>query len=173
MKAGKGKAPLHQGLMKLLVDFEKDRRGDVVVPLKGGFSRLSGTPVSKAQLLLGPTPPSPLLKSRDTASNYEDDSLKDHKISELGNFGEGGNSLKVPEADPIEKGPTKGLDGTHTLTEELRCHLTVLNRLGGSLSRTYACINLLTVEITNYLKEVVKNMKDLSAAKEQQSPVGK
>lgn len=61
--------------MKLLVDFEKDRRGVVAGPLKGGFSRLGGTPVSKAQLLLGPAPPSPLPKSRDTASDFEDDSL--------------------------------------------------------------------------------------------------
>lgn len=79
----------------------------------------------------------------------------------------------MSNADFIEKGPTKGLDGTQTLIEELRCHLKVLNGLGRSLSSTCACINLLTLEITNYLKEVVKNMKDLSAAKEQQNPIGK
>eukprot|EP01018_Ginkgo_biloba_P003972 Gb_35312 [translate_table: standard] len=80
---------------------------------------------------------------------------------------------KPPNPRHTKSGPAKGLDGTQTLTEELRCHLKVLNELGGSLSRTYACINLLTLEITNYLKEEVKNMKNLSVAKEQQNPAEK
>eukprot|EP01018_Ginkgo_biloba_P022712 Gb_36500 [translate_table: standard] len=200
VKVGKGKAPFHQGLMKLLVDFENDKRGDVAGPSKGGFSRRSGTPVSKAQLLLGPASLSLVLKSRDTVSDSEEDSLSQEGDAPVAGSKDGGskkrkplsqvlnanlakcsrrsirlqkNSLKVAEADPVEKGPAKGLDGTQTLTEELRCHLKVLNGLGGSLSSTCACRNLLTLEITNYLKEVVKNLKDLSAAKEQQNPAGK
>eukprot|EP01018_Ginkgo_biloba_P005442 Gb_21171 [translate_table: standard] len=166
VKAGKGKAPLHQGLMKLLVDFEKDRRGVVASPSKGGFSRLSdGDPsvtVSKDGGSRKRKPPSKVLNA--SMSKYS--SEEDHTVSEIGKLGEGGNSLKVVDADPIEKGPTKGLDGIQTLIKELRCHLYVLNGLEGSLSSACACINLLTLEITNYLKEVVKNMKDLSAAKE-------
>eukprot|EP01018_Ginkgo_biloba_P011438 Gb_30590 [translate_table: standard] len=186
VKTRKGKAPLHQGLMKLLVDFEKDRRGAIAGPHKGGFSRLSGTPVSKAQLLLGLAPPSPLSKSRDTALDSEDDSLSQDGDSPVPAPKDGGSKKRKPPSqvlnanlakcvgsNPIEKGPAKGLDGTQTLTKELRCHLKVLNGLGGSLSSTYACINLLTLEITYYLKEVVKNMMDLSAAKEQQNPAGK
>eukprot|EP01018_Ginkgo_biloba_P002004 Gb_02440 [translate_table: standard] len=98
--------------------------------------------------------------------DFVDSSKEDHTVSEVGKFGEEGNSLKVAEADPVEKGPAKGPYWTQTLIEELRCNLKVLNGLGGSLSSTCACINLLTLEITNYLKEVVKNLKDLSAVKE-------
>eukprot|EP01018_Ginkgo_biloba_P037263 Gb_40874 [translate_table: standard] len=105
--------------------------------------------------------------------SLEDSSKEEHIVSEVGKFGQGGSSLKMAEADPVAKGPAKGPDETQTLTKELRYHLKVLNGLGGSLSSTCACINLLTLEITNYLKEVVKNLKDLSAAKEQQNPIGK
>eukprot|EP01018_Ginkgo_biloba_P020672 Gb_03668 [translate_table: standard] len=121
MKAGKGKAPLHQGVMKLLVDFEKDRRGAMMGPLKGGFSRLSGTLVSKAQLLLRLAPLSPMPKFRDTVSDPEDDSLKfleeDHTTSEMGNFGEGGNSPKVVDVALVTKGPAKAPDRTQSLIE--------------------------------------------------------
>eukprot|EP01018_Ginkgo_biloba_P005924 Gb_25597 [translate_table: standard] len=165
-------------------------------PLQGGFSMLSGTPVLKAQLLLGPTPVSPRpsperpsriqrrirrrstrlqKKSAEKAKIVDivDSSEEDHTVSEVGKIVEGGCSFKMAGTDPLEKGPVKGPDGTPTLIEELRCHLKVLNGLGGSLSNTCACINLLTLEITNYLREVVKNLKDLSAAKEQQKPAGK
>eukprot|EP01018_Ginkgo_biloba_P009698 Gb_25168 [translate_table: standard] len=75
--------------------------------------------------------------------------------------------FEVVGVDPSDKGPAKGPNGTQNLVEELKCHLKVLNGLGGSLSSTCACINLLTLEITNYLKEVVKNLKELNFAKEQ------
>eukprot|EP01018_Ginkgo_biloba_P025299 Gb_32126 [translate_table: standard] len=185
--------------------------------------------VSKAQLLLGPSPLSPTPKSTENMSNSKDhsvgqdgdaplygskygggkkrktpptqilnaslakysrrstrlhknssdqtkivdfvDSSKEyHTTNEIKKFGERGISFKVLEPDPIEKGHAKGLDGTQTLKEELQCHLKVLNGLGISLSTTCTCINILTLEITNYLKEVIK---DLSATKEQQNPIGK
>eukprot|EP01018_Ginkgo_biloba_P013061 Gb_00900 [translate_table: standard] len=162
VKVGKGKAPLHQGIMKLLVDFKKYRRGVTVSPSKGGFSRLSKMPGSKAQLLLGLSPLSPMPKSRDTILDFEEDSLsqdgdllvvvskdgdsskEDHTVSDFGKFGERGNSLNMVDVDPIEKGPAKGLDRNQTLTKKLQFHL-----------------------------KVVKNMKDLSVAKEQQNPTGK
>eukprot|EP01018_Ginkgo_biloba_P027130 Gb_06378 [translate_table: standard] len=71
---------------------------------------------------------------RDDETLYwlDSDSLEEgHNFSDPGNFEEGGNSLKVPYMDPIEKGPIKGLDGTQTLIKELHCHLMVLNGLGG------------------------------------------
>eukprot|EP01018_Ginkgo_biloba_P016731 Gb_00638 [translate_table: standard] len=52
------------------------------------------------------------------------------------------------------------------LTEELRCHLRVLNSLGSFLSSTYACVNLLALEIMNYLKEVLKFIKEKNVEKE-------
>eukprot|EP01018_Ginkgo_biloba_P015036 Gb_26367 [translate_table: standard] len=231
VKAGKGKAPLHQGILNLLFDFEKEKRSAAAGPSRGGFSRLSKTPVSKAQLLMEPAPGSPALKSSETILDSEEDSAsqeddiplvgtregggwkrkpppqtlnssvakcsrrstrlqkkfaerakivdfvdsseEDHTISKVGKNVEGGGSFKMMGIDPSEKGTVKGSDGTQTLIEELRCHLKVLNGLGGSLSNTCACINLLTLEITNYLKEVVNNLKNLSAAKEQQKPAGK
>eukprot|EP01018_Ginkgo_biloba_P018070 Gb_20417 [translate_table: standard] len=225
IKVGKGKAPLHQGLLKLLFDYEKEKKSAVVGPSKGGFSRLSGTPVSKSQLLLGPAPVSLAPKSDETVSNSKEDSVsqgddtplagtkegggrkrkpppqtlnaslakcsrrstrlqkktadkakivdfvdsseEDHTMSNVGKNTEGGCSFKMMGIDPSQKGLVKGPDGTQTLVEELKCHLKVLNGLGGSLSSTCECINLLTLEITNYLKEVVKNLKDLSATNEQ------
>eukprot|EP01018_Ginkgo_biloba_P021014 Gb_37073 [translate_table: standard] len=63
------------------------------------------------------------------------------------------------------KGSAKGPDGTHNLVEDLKCHLKVPNGLSSSLTSTCACINLLTLEITNYLKEVVSNLKEMSLAR--------
>lgn len=37
VKVGKGKAPLHQGIMKLLFYFEKKRRGIATGPFREGF----------------------------------------------------------------------------------------------------------------------------------------
>eukprot|EP01018_Ginkgo_biloba_P019204 Gb_06625 [translate_table: standard] len=70
--------------------------------------------------------------------------------------------LRIPD-----KGPMKETDGTHNVVEELKCHLKILNGLGGSLTITYICINLLALEITNYLKEVVSNLKELSSTSTQ------
>eukprot|EP01018_Ginkgo_biloba_P015417 Gb_19919 [translate_table: standard] len=55
-KSGKGKPPLHQGLMKMLVDFVSSKSSPAAGPSKGGFTKVSGTPITKAQLLLGPIP---------------------------------------------------------------------------------------------------------------------
>eukprot|EP01018_Ginkgo_biloba_P016143 Gb_31689 [translate_table: standard] len=224
VKAGKGKAPLHQGLMKMLADFELHRKSTTAGPTKGVFVRVSGALVSKAQLLLGPTPSSPLVISSDTASDSNGDSRnlggdcpttnpkekggrkrkppaqvlsaniakcskrssslqrktaekaksvddaessnEKRKSDDPGSLGGRSNALKVTVVSPLKKG-AKSSEGSHLLSEELRCHLRVLNSLGGSLTSTCACINLLTLEITKCLKEVVKNIKDLNANKEQ------
>eukprot|EP01018_Ginkgo_biloba_P026024 Gb_12005 [translate_table: standard] len=188
-----------------------ERKSSTAGPSKGGFVRVSGAPVSKAQLLLGPTSSSPFLISGDMASDFEGDSRslegdcpttnpkenrrssrlqrktvekakfvddaessdEVRKFDDLGSLGGRSNPLKVTVVAPSGKGPAKSSEGSHLLSEELHCHLRVLNGLGGSLTSTCACINLLTLEITNYLKEVVKNMKELNAAKEQHNPLEK
>eukprot|EP01018_Ginkgo_biloba_P012096 Gb_21298 [translate_table: standard] len=48
VKSGRGKFPLHQGLLNLLFQFEKAKSGSTVISVKGNFHRVSGTPVSKA-----------------------------------------------------------------------------------------------------------------------------
>eukprot|EP01018_Ginkgo_biloba_P028000 Gb_41589 [translate_table: standard] len=222
VKAGKGKAPLHQGPMKMIADFEINRKSFIAGPSKGGFLRVRSAPISKAQLFLGPAPSSPLLVSGDTATDSEGDSRsperncpatnpkekgsrkrkppaqvlsaniakcnrrssrlqrktaekiklmddaesseEDQKSNNLESLGGRSSPSKVTVATPLEKS-AKSSEGSHSLSEELHCHLRVLNGLGGSLTSTCACINLLTLEITNYLKEVLKNMKDMNAAK--------
>eukprot|EP01018_Ginkgo_biloba_P022470 Gb_12244 [translate_table: standard] len=74
VKTEKGRVPLHQGLLKLLYLHEKDKRGSSARSVKRGFPRTSKTPVSKAQLLLGPTPASPILKTSAIISDTEEDS---------------------------------------------------------------------------------------------------
>eukprot|EP01018_Ginkgo_biloba_P039864 Gb_34704 [translate_table: standard] len=67
--------------------------------------------------------------------------------------------------------PRRGLpmdpQGTFTILEELRCHLKIMNGIGGPLSSTCACNNLLALEITNYLKEVVSKLKEMGSIKSQ------
>eukprot|EP01018_Ginkgo_biloba_P034329 Gb_40947 [translate_table: standard] len=180
VKVGKGKEPLHQGLMKMLTDFELHRKISMAGPTKGVFVRVNGALVFKAQLLLGPSLSSPLLILSDTMSDsdgnsgsLEGDCLttnpkekggrkrkppaqsldEEHKFDDPGSLGGRSKTLKVTVAAPSEKG-AKSFEGSHLLFEELCCHLRVLNGLDGSLTSTCACINILTLEITNYLKEV-------------------
>eukprot|EP01018_Ginkgo_biloba_P005172 Gb_38944 [translate_table: standard] len=185
IKTGKGKVPLHQGLMKLIVEFALNRRKSVAGPSKGGFARVSGSPISKAQLLLGPILGSP--PSGDSATDSKGDSKSLERTHPPKNPKEKGSKKRKPTTQILsanlakcsrrssppkvsaaapsvksEKSPADSL----SLSKKLRCHLRVLNGLGGSLTSTCACINLLTLEITNYLKEVLKNMKEMKDIKE-------
>eukprot|EP01018_Ginkgo_biloba_P014903 Gb_40166 [translate_table: standard] len=93
------------------------------------------------------------------------ESIKEEKEeSDVGKAIDVGKSAKDLGLGILGKGPMKELGRTHNMVEELRCHLKILNGLGGSLMRTYACINLLDLEITNYLKEVVNNLKEMISA---------
>eukprot|EP01018_Ginkgo_biloba_P035673 Gb_06925 [translate_table: standard] len=71
---------------------------------------------------------------------------------------------RLEETVPLSL-PNRGMvmdhQGTFSVLEELRCHLKILNGLRGSLSSTFACINLLAPEILNYLKEVVNKLKEM------------
>eukprot|EP01018_Ginkgo_biloba_P020764 Gb_07279 [translate_table: standard] len=191
-------------------------------PSKGGFTRVSGTPITKAQLLLGPIPGASNLNSGGSTSEEDEDSdCQEKNSSEKTPTGKGGRKRKTPVQvlssslakcsrrssrlqrklggkpslldvaesseeeraveDPSPTGsksiPVKGPaanpsenvespGGPFMVTEELKCHLRVLNSLGSSLSSTCACVNLLTIEVTNYLKEVLKIMKDKNLGKE-------
>eukprot|EP01018_Ginkgo_biloba_P013007 Gb_10057 [translate_table: standard] len=207
VKTRKGRVHLHQGLLKLLYLHEKDKRGSSARFVRGGFPRTIKTPISKAQLLLGPAPTSPILKTNAVILDLEEDSdnkggdiplevskkdgiqkrkplpqvltanlakcswrstrLQNKSVdkSKVVDFMESieeemedsdarksvevGNPTKDVGTGIPDKGFMKGLDGTHNLVEDLKCHLKVLNGLGGSMTSTYSCINLLTLEITN------------------------
>eukprot|EP01018_Ginkgo_biloba_P016428 Gb_28058 [translate_table: standard] len=94
MKEGEG--PLHQGLMKLLFDHEKEKKSVAAGPTRGGFSTLSGTPVSKAQLLLGHGPVSPTPKSSETISDSEEDLVSQGDDTPLARSKEGGGRKRKP-----------------------------------------------------------------------------
>lgn len=210
---GKGKSPLHQGLMKLITEFVFSKNHSVARPLKG-FSKVSGTPISKAQLLLGPIQVASNVDLGDSDSEAEDDSGSQEKLSRA-KFpkDKGGRKRKTPtilsanltkcsrrstrlqrkslgtpslldvadsseeENIPVEpsspsgknypqKSPTATLSRKEAspenplVNEDLRSHLRVLSSLGASLTSTCACVNLLTLEIRNYLKEVLIILKE-------------
>eukprot|EP01018_Ginkgo_biloba_P037260 Gb_40876 [translate_table: standard] len=73
IKAGKTKSPRHQGLMKLIVEHTSNRLGSSMGPSRGAAIRVSGVPITKSQLLIGPAPPSLLL----TLINSESDANED------------------------------------------------------------------------------------------------
>ena len=213
VKIGKGKSPLHQGLMKLIIEFVFSKNPSVAGPSKG-FSRVSGTPISKAQLLLGPIQATSNADSSDSDSEAEGDSRSQEKLSRA-KFpkDKGGRKRKTPtvliaslekcsqrstrlqqksmgtpslldmaesskeEKIPIEpslpggnncpqKSPTAALSRKEAIpenplvNEDLRSHLRVLSSLGTSLTSTCAYVNLLTLEIRNYLKEVLIILKE-------------
>eukprot|EP01018_Ginkgo_biloba_P023599 Gb_28164 [translate_table: standard] len=66
--------------------------------------------------------------------------------------------------EPLEeiKDSAKIPPNNQIVLKELKSHLKILNGLGGSLTGTCAYINLLTLEIANYLKEVVSRLKELN-----------
>eukprot|EP01018_Ginkgo_biloba_P011985 Gb_15585 [translate_table: standard] len=70
-----------------------------------------------------------------------------------------GNPLRDSE---VVKDSTKISYDAQNVIKELKSQLKILNGLGGSLTSTYAYINILALEITNYLKEVVSRLKELN-----------
>eukprot|EP01018_Ginkgo_biloba_P018548 Gb_27292 [translate_table: standard] len=179
-----------------------------------GFSKVSGTSISKAQLLLGPIQASSNADSGDSNSEAEDDSGSEEKLSrakfpkdkgsrkrktpmvlssslakysqrstrlqqkslgtpsllDVADSSEEEKILVEPSSSSgkncLQKSPTTTLSGkeasprTPLVNEDLRSHLRVLNSLGTSLTSTCACVNLLTLEIRNYLKEVLIILKE-------------
>eukprot|EP01018_Ginkgo_biloba_P004543 Gb_07994 [translate_table: standard] len=177
------------------------------------LQRVSGTPISKAQLLLGPIHAD---SNVDSGSDSEaEEVLGNQEKSRRVKFSKdkGGRKRKTPavlsaslakcswrstrlqrkslgtpspmdvvesseeENDTMEpnspdekKSPQKSslaaLSGKEVssrnplVNEDLRSHLRVLNSLGISLTSTCACVNLLTLEIRNYLKEVLSILKE-------------
>eukprot|EP01018_Ginkgo_biloba_P016652 Gb_17438 [translate_table: standard] len=219
VKAGKGKLPLHQGLLNLLVNFEKAKNPSPSVTLRG-LVRSSGTLVSRAQLLLGPSAAAPKSSAKPSVSKEEEDSpsedcgtssckkgsnrkrksvpqtlaanlakcsrrsarLKEKSTEKVKivdyisseeeksegedtNMGDqcGKEKVSIPLED--NKDSTKIPTNNQAILKELRSHLKILNGLGGSLTGTCACINLLSLEIANYLKEVVSHLKELNSGR--------
>eukprot|EP01018_Ginkgo_biloba_P013399 Gb_10421 [translate_table: standard] len=155
VKSGKGKLPLHQGLLKMLVNYEKARITSAPLILKGNLIRTSGTLVSKAQLLLS------------LASLVPKTSVDSFDLEEEGDNPSEDTGVSIRKKEPMEKikDSAKIPPNNQNVLKELKSHLKVLNSLGGSLTGTYAYINLLTLEITNYLKEVVSRLKELNSGR--------
>eukprot|EP01018_Ginkgo_biloba_P014703 Gb_27246 [translate_table: standard] len=185
--------------------------GDEVYYLRRGAAiRVSGVPITKSQLLIGPAPPSLLLTSVNSESDADEDSESQGMVSPViapkekegkkrklndslakssrrsyrlqrktagksnvivdagssdeeqkidtaqGKIGRS-SPTKSAAAIPSEKG--EGSD-SQPPSEDFLGHLRILNSLSGTLTSTCACLNLLIVEITNYLKEAAKGKKD-------------
>eukprot|EP01018_Ginkgo_biloba_P007637 Gb_03315 [translate_table: standard] len=145
MKAGKGKVLLHPGLVKLLDQFVKDKGGVSVKMIRGGFPRSSGTLISRAQLCLEATPLGKDSLSHASKPNVVLTESEDEEESPKKETSKGLEE-PVPVSLP-NRGAMPEPHGTFIVLEELRCHLR------GPLTSTCACINLLTLETTNYLKE--------------------
>eukprot|EP01018_Ginkgo_biloba_P029933 Gb_08554 [translate_table: standard] len=135
---------------------------------KGSRKRKPPTQVLSENLTKCSRRSSRLQKKTTKKSNLLDvtESLEeDKKFDDLESLGGRRSPLKVITATPSVKSAKIPIDSL-SLSRELLCHLQVLNGLGGSLTSTCACINLLMLEITNYLKEVLKNMKDMKVTRE-------
>jgi len=89
----------------------------------------------------------------------EDEKMEKYDVN-LVDTGKNGKDL-----EPLEeiKDSTKVPSDNKDVIKELKSHLNILNGLGGSLTSTCACINLLALEIANYLKEVVSRLKELKS----------
>eukprot|EP01018_Ginkgo_biloba_P024198 Gb_34078 [translate_table: standard] len=102
-----------------------------------------------------------LVEKPKVVDNVES-TVEEKEDSDAGKTIDVGKSAKDVGPRILDKGPVKELDGNHNVVEDLKCHLKILNGLEGSLMSTCTCINLLALEITNYLKEVLINLKELS-----------
>eukprot|EP01018_Ginkgo_biloba_P011481 Gb_23872 [translate_table: standard] len=67
--------------------------------------------------------------------------------------------MKSATANPSKKGEGSPVD-SQPPSEDFLGHLRILNSLSGTLTSTCACLNLLIVEITNYLKGAAKGKND-------------
>eukprot|EP01018_Ginkgo_biloba_P002261 Gb_17708 [translate_table: standard] len=182
-KSGKGRVPLHQGLVKLLYQYNKDKGGTSAVisdseeetDSRGEEVPLVVSKKDDGRNLKQKPPPrvlaTNLAKCSRRSSRLQKKLAEKTKIvdyvekeeSDAGNAVDVGKSAKDLGPGISDKGLVKEPGETHNVVEELRCHLKILNGLGGSLTSTCACINLLALETTNYLKEVVNKLKEMSS----------
>eukprot|EP01018_Ginkgo_biloba_P013768 Gb_00165 [translate_table: standard] len=176
-KSGKGKPRLHQGLMKMLVDFVSSKNSPAAGSIPGASYLNSGGSSSEEDEDSDCQEKDSSVKiptggRLDCSENQEASLLswtwrklrRKKDVEESSPAGSKSNPVKGPAADPSKN--VESLGGPFMVTKELRCHLRVLNSLGSSRSSTYACVNLLTIEVTDYLKEVLKIMKDKNLGKE-------
>eukprot|EP01018_Ginkgo_biloba_P000542 Gb_17474 [translate_table: standard] len=195
-KAGKGKSPLHQGLMKMIVDFISNKKssatvsshidsGDADSEDEGDSKSLEKDNLAKipkdkgykkrkplAQVLSASLAKCSRRSSRlqrksvgnSTPVDVTENSEEERKSNDPSRLGGKSSPQKGSTAAPSRRDKSPG--DPLLLSEDLRCHFKVLNGLGASLSSTCACVNLLTLEITKYLKEVLKYMKERNVEKE-------
>eukprot|EP01018_Ginkgo_biloba_P015359 Gb_24384 [translate_table: standard] len=83
IQAGKTKSLRHQGLMKFIVEHNSKRHGSPSGPSRGAANKVSGVPITKSQLLIGPAPPSLHLTSVDSESDADDDSESQGMVSPI------------------------------------------------------------------------------------------
>eukprot|EP01018_Ginkgo_biloba_P026605 Gb_41450 [translate_table: standard] len=93
--------------------------------------------------------------------SFEEEKSKGEDI----NLGDQHRKEKVSVPLEDNKDSTKSLIDNQTILKEPRSHLKILNGLGGYLTSTCACINLLSLEIMNYLKEVVSHLKEMNSGR--------
>lgn len=95
------------------------------------------------------------------AGSSEDDHKTDTALAKEGRS----SPSKGAATTPSEKGEGSP-DDSHHPSEDHLGHLRILNSLSGTLTSTCACLNLLVVEITKYLKDAAKGKKDWNVDKE-------
>eukprot|EP01018_Ginkgo_biloba_P038840 Gb_25717 [translate_table: standard] len=152
VKAGKGKIPLHQGLLKLLVNLEKGSvESSGLADDEDSPSEDCGTSVGKKGISRKRKMAPQTLSAKEEKIDKEDIAPEIQKGKE-----------KVSDLAKETKDSAKVLYDNQRVLKELRSHLKILNGLGGSLTGTCTCINLLTLEIANCLKEVVSRLKEMN-----------
>eukprot|EP01018_Ginkgo_biloba_P020658 Gb_03671 [translate_table: standard] len=88
-----------------------------------------------------------------------DDEKEEKEVENPRDLGIKGKDLDHAEED---KDSTKVSCNTQNIIKELKSHLKILNALGGSMTSTCACLNVLMLKIANYLKIVVSRLKELN-----------
>eukprot|EP01018_Ginkgo_biloba_P025388 Gb_18449 [translate_table: standard] len=188
VKAGKGKLPFHQGLLKLLglaafgsaapkstvepSDSEKEdspsedcgtsgckkgpnrKRKPVPQTLKTNLAKCSRRSARHNEKSAEKVKIVDYISSEEEKSEGEDTNLGEQR---------GKEKVLIPLED--NKDSAKITTDNQSVLKELRSHLKILNGLGGSLTGTCACINWLSLEIANYLKEVVSHLKELNSGR--------
>eukprot|EP01018_Ginkgo_biloba_P022051 Gb_03020 [translate_table: standard] len=173
-QARKTKSPRYQGLMKQIVEHNSNRLGSLVGPSRGAAIRGMISPAiapkekeGKKKKLNDSIAKSSRRSSRlqrksagkanviVDASSLDEEKKIDTAQGKIGRS----SPTKSVAVNPSEKGEGSPVDFQPPSADFLG-HLQILNSLSGTLRSTCACLNLLIVEIINYLKEATKGKKD-------------
>eukprot|EP01018_Ginkgo_biloba_P003858 Gb_10349 [translate_table: standard] len=157
MKSGKGRVPLHQGMVRLMFLHEKDNGDGTVGSLQGGFPR---SIISKEEEVVdGQGKKGPRTESKTNGRFLKQKpTLPKCWLPTLPSAGEedendGGKSVEASKCSKVinlgSHGRGSSLESFENskVVEELKGDLKILNGLGGPLMSTCACINLLVLEL--------------------------